>query len=39
MTTQKQIRAAFWQGFAPGRPWRKRNKDGYYSRGVAVVGG
>jgi hypothetical protein len=29
-TTQKQIRAAFWQGFPLGHPWRKRLKCGDY---------
>lgn len=30
MTTQAQVRAAFWQGLPAGHPWRKRNRDGDY---------
>ncbi len=30
MTTQPQVRAAFWQGLPAGSPWRKRGKDGDY---------
>lgn len=29
-TTQKQVRAAFWQGFPLGHPWRKRLTSGDY---------
>ncbi len=30
LTTQKQVRQAFWQGFPNGHPWRKKNRDGDY---------
>ena len=28
MTTQSQVRAAFWQGFPPGHVYRKRLSNG-----------
>ncbi len=30
MTTQSQVRAAFWDGFPAGHPWRKKQSDGDY---------
>lgn len=30
MTTQAQVRAAFWQGMPAGHPWRKKLRDGDY---------
>lgn len=29
-TTQGQIRRAFWDGFPPGHPWRRKLKNGDY---------
>lgn len=29
MTTQAQVRAAFWQGFPAGHPWRKKRNGDY----------
>jgi len=30
MTTQRQVRAAFWSGMPAGHPWRKKNRNGDY---------
>ena len=30
MRSQREVRAAFWQGFPPGHPYRKRLSSGDY---------
>lgn len=36
MTTQAQVRAAFWQGFPAGHPWRKKGSNGNYCTNCRV---